>query len=99
MHPVSRRNQVAFPDPPLAADIDLRRTAAADDDRGQPWKQVGATFGVDERLEPRSRVNRSLLESRYSRAGDENRRHAREHATRFSHPSTHGAELSAHGHK
>ena len=73
VHPVSGRNQVAFPDPPLATDVDPRRAVAPNDDRSQPGKLLRAPFGMDELFEASGLVERPLLARRNRLAGDQNR--------------------------
>ena len=72
MHPVRRRNQVAFTDPALAADVHPRRPIAPDDDDSQAGQLLRLPLAVDESAEIHGGIGVTLLlQTGYGAAGEQ----------------------------
>ena len=94
MHPVHRRDRVAFADPAFAAHVNPRLAIAPGDHNGETRQTLGQPHVVDEALKARGGLGSLLLQSGHSDAGEENHRRGRKHSNNGKHDALH--PFSAH---
>ena len=95
VHPVCRRNQIAFTDPTLAADVHPRRAIAPDDNGSQAWQLLRDPLAVDESGEIQEGIGATLLlQSGNGAAGEQNHRYGSKHAKNHSQNVLFGAARS-----
>jgi hypothetical protein len=74
VHPVRRRDLVAFADPAFATHVHPRRSIAPDDDHGETRQALRKSRFADEALKTPGGLGTLLLQSGYSAAGEQNHR-------------------------
>ena len=85
MHPVCRRDQIAFTDPAFAADVNAGRAIAPDDDGSQAGQLLRQPLAVDEPGEIHGGIGATLLlQSGNSAAGEQNHHHGSKDAKNHS---------------